>query len=404
MSFIDNFNREKLKTCIKLCWLLLFITWIFTLVTGAKIRIVTDNAKFLEICNYIDNNLILDLVFRYITYTLQSVILIYAMLQCKMLSKAKWLVLGYVTGIWIVKTLCYKIQIINYIDILYVVLILIIDKKKWLHSILGIITMLIMTVISSHIKDVSLVSDIFHVMPNSMFLIFSIDIYIMCILYYLYSLKGGILNVKQTLVLWKSKSVEDCNNSSSNSSSRTSRSFIGCDSIKQLYCKIIFFIIVYGLLVFIASFNNHIIEMTIIVICFHIFRDKDTKTYHAFYGSDIECFIESIISFSIVSSFEFSFQQSIYCSIMIAYVVSTIAYFVQDYIDYRKSTNELKSLTPETLDGICIKYNISDVMKQRLKLRYIDKLSIKEIANIEKVEEQTIKMSINRIKKRLRID
>lgn len=88
---------------------------------------------------------------------------------------------------------------------------------------------------------------------------------------------------------------------------------------------------------------------------------------------------------------------------MIAYVVSTVAYFVQDYIDYRKSTNELKSLTPETLDGICIKYNISDVMKQRLKLRYIDKLSIKEIANIEKVEEQTIKMSINRVKKRLRM-
>lgn len=404
MSFIDNFNREKLKTCIKLCWLLLFITWIFTLVTGKHIEIVVNNPKFIEICNFIDSSEILTLIVKYLMYTVQSIIFVYAMLNVKILTSYKRIILPTISGIWVLKTVLHNLSFISLLDLLYIILVIIINKKRWLHSIIGTVLVLLISYISLYVKNISFDNDVLYNIPSIVMSIYSIDVYFMCILYYLYVRKGGFSNGKLVIISWKRKEVEDCNNSSSDSSSRTSRSFIGCNSIKQLYCKIIFFIIVYGLLVFIASFNNHIIEMTIIVICFHIFRDKDTKTYHAFYGSDIECFIESIISFSIVSSFEFSFQQSIYCSIMIAYVVSTVAYFVQDYIDYRKSTNELKSLTPETLDGICIKYNISDVMKQRLKLRYIDKLSIKEIANIEKVEEQTIKMSINRVKKRLRID
>ena len=89
MHNMFTFNKEKLKTCIKLCWITLFLTWGFTILTGEKLKIVTDNVKFLEICNFIDNHTLLDLIFRYVSYTLQSIILIYGMLQLKILSKYK---------------------------------------------------------------------------------------------------------------------------------------------------------------------------------------------------------------------------------------------------------------------------------------------------------------------------
>ena len=402
MNNIFSFNKEKLKTCIKLCWILLFLTWGFTILTGNKLKIVRDNVKFLEICNFIDSHTLLDLVFRYVSYTLQSIILIYGMLQLKILSKYKLFILSYITIIWSLKTLFYNIQILNYLDILYIVLIIIINRKRWFSAIVGIVFMIVITLVSSCIKEVSLVAETFHTMPNSMFIIFSLDIYIMCIIYYLYSLKGGFANVKQTLVLWKRKKLENINNSSSNSGSSTSRSVINCSTITKWYCKLVFFIIVYGLLVFIASFSNHIVEMTIIVFCFHIFRDKDSKTYHALYGTDVECFVESILTFGIVSLFEFSFTQSIYCSIMVAYLISSIAYFLQDYIDYKVSTNKLNNLTIETLDGICIKYNISELGKRRLKLKYIDKLTNKEIASLESVELDSIEEYFRTIRKRLK--
>lgn len=105
MSFIDNFNREKLKTCIKLCWLLLFITWIFTLVTGKHIEIVVNNPKFIEICNFIDSNEILTLIVKYLIYTVQLTIVTYAMLNVKILSEHKLVVLVFISGIWLLKTI-----------------------------------------------------------------------------------------------------------------------------------------------------------------------------------------------------------------------------------------------------------------------------------------------------------
>lgn len=176
VNLVELFNKEKLKTCIKLCWLLLFITWIFTLVTGKHIEIVVNNPKFIEICNFIDSSEILTLIVKYLMYTVQLTIVTYAMLNVKILSEHKLVVLVFISGIWLLKTIWHMLSITNYLDFMYIVLILIINKKRWLHSILGTLLVLVISFVSLHIKNISFDSEVLYSMPSLIMSVYSIDI------------------------------------------------------------------------------------------------------------------------------------------------------------------------------------------------------------------------------------
>ena len=174
---------------------------------------------------------------------------------------------------------------------------IIFKPKQWLRTIFRLIITFIFTFISSIIKSVSFTEINPNNLPSIVVIIYSIDIYIMCYIYYLYSLKKGddkngclvsIFQIKQKMENYKcsfrklisSRNYNDnsiCNKSNSVVEDTKSKK----ENIYRIYCTIIFAIITYGSILLISYFFNRMIETTVSVIFFHIFRSKDDKTFHA---------------------------------------------------------------------------------------------------------------------------
>ena len=62
----------------------------------------------------------------------------------------------------------------------------------------------------------------------------------------------------------------------------------------------------------------------------------------------------------------------------------------------------LKDLDEPKLKRLCEKYNLTDLAYNRLKMRYIDKMKVKEIAIVESVELKTIEEHFRRIKRQIK--
>lgn len=403
---IENINKNKIRLLLKSCWIMLFVYWLFVIITNNYINMICTNIQFIKITNYIENNFILNIIVSFLMYYANWLFIVYSILREKLTYK--WYIISPIIIIlFAIKFIFQNIQIINFIDYLMIIPLMFILKKKWYRAIIGVSVALILSLISSAIKNVFILK----VNPNELDLvltcIYSIDIYIMCGIYYLHELlrkenEHGI----QTSIFQKCKSLENCFSSFSKRISNTfnfvsSKSNLSKKDIFFYYCSFIFFIITYCSIIIIASFFGKVIEATISIIFFHIFRKTDKKTFHA-ESSDFECWLTSVISFSIVSILELDLKNSLLSCICMAYLLSTVMYYIKDYLEYRITKNNLSLINEETLDGLCVKYNLSDIARKRLKLRYIDKLKMKEIAQIECVEQDSIEEYFRTLKKRLK--
>ena len=115
-------------------------------------------------------------------------------------------------------------------------------------------------------------------------------------------------------ILWKTKGLENHKWSFSNFISRCRsnyRSFIS--SLKtngwKIYCSLIFSIITYGSILIVSYFYNKMLEISICIVCFHIFRNFDEKSYHA--TTSIKCFAISLIVFIVMNSVSLPIEKSI---------------------------------------------------------------------------------------------
>lgn len=93
---------------------------------------------------------------------------------------------------------------------------------------------------------------------------------------------------------------------------------------------------------------------------------------------------------------------SVYSNLFMIFGIAFINALIQ--VGVERSVIENSSLkNRDNLEYLCSKYNITELAKQRLIMRYIEKKSIKEIAMIENVEYETIKQSIRRSKRSIGI-
>ena len=92
---------------------------------------------------------------------------------------------------------------------------------------------------------------------------------------------------------------------------------------------------------------------------------------------------------------------SILLNLFTIMIIATLDSLLEFYLEKSLiKENKLKDL--DTLKKICKEANLTKIATQRLIMRYIEKKSIIEIANIEYVDEETIKKSIQRSKKKLK--
>lgn len=94
---------------------------------------------------------------------------------------------------------------------------------------------------------------------------------------------------------------------------------------------------------------------------------------------------------------------SLYSNLFIIILIALINCLLQ-FAAERLVIKSFKLCNQETLIKMCKEANISEQVTKRLIMKYVEHKTIKEIAIIECVEEQAVKMSINRAKKKLNFD
>ena len=355
-------EAKKLKAFINVSWILLFVIWIICISTGQYLHIIIEDNKFTEIYYFIDNHLWLKYIVKCVMYYLNWIIVIYAILKKRILSYQPIIISGIILGFWILKLVLEQYTIANYIDILTFLSLLFIDYKKWKRIIFGLLATFLFTFLSSYIKNVFIIGIDFVNLPTILVFIFSIDTYIMALIYYLYTRKGSndgrLVNFLQIR-----QKVENCYNSIRNAfinRNRSNSNFI--DNLAFKYCAIIFFIITYGSILIVAIMFHRIIEVSISVLCFHIFRHYDEKTFHA--STDFRCWCVSMISFTMVMKLSLPLYQSILFQVLLAYVLTKVMYYVKDYLDLVKERNcEKRALS-------LIELSLDDLMKVLLPKKF----------------------------------
>lgn len=129
--------------------------------------------------------------------------------------------------------------------------------------------------------------------------------------------------------------------------------------------------------------SHKIIETIILLFIFYIIRYAFPKTFH-FLNNDWLCFAFSCIQFIIVIPHTIPIGVSLFGSVISAFVIGIISYYLQDYIDkknyYIKHTSfNVESATNEQIDtiGRILHYKRDKI--DLAKKFFVEKLSNKQV-------------------------
>ena len=92
-----------------------------------------------------------------------------------------------------------------------------------------------------------------------------------------------------------------------------------------------------AVILLIAYLNNRLVETSITMTLFFIFKNLFEKQYHC--KSLLMCSFVSIIVFTIVSLLELPLCISILFSVIITFIINLVSYYFRDYLDNRTELN-----------------------------------------------------------------
>ena len=154
-----------------------------------------------------------------------------------------------------------------------------------------------------------------------------------------------------------------------------------------------------------SYFFNKWFEMFIFMLTYNLIRCEFLLAVH---GSDfVNSPSKSIILCRIITfiiqltsiMFLISIDMSKFLNTFLASSLGAINYLLKFYLQ-RTLNLEFKIRDMTSLKTLCENAQLSELATRRMFMRYIEKKSIKEIAEIEMVEEATIIKSINRTRKK----
>lgn len=172
--------------------------------------------------------------------------------------------------------------------------------------------------------------------------------------------------------------------------------------------KIPFFLHLILMFLFSMLFNKHF-EMLLFIISYKAISTCFTKQFHAdtLFDDDSArannlCKIITIIVELIYLYMCRKYNLSIYSNVFLIILISVFSGLIQFFLE-RNIVKPSKLTNRESLEALCLEANLSKEATKRMILRYVDKMSIKEIAKLEFVEEETIKQSIRRSKRKINL-
>lgn len=366
-----NNDTKKLRALLICFWVMIIATWLVCIISGSKLNIVVHNERLIALGNFIDNYIVLRLLWAFLLYYFNIIFVVYAFLRKRLFSYKPIIISIYIAFIWAIKYIFRDYNFTNYIDFSYILLPLFLDyknKKLYINCIFELAKAFLFSLLCVFIKNYNGIEN--EDLPSLVASIIMIDYYIFFVVNYLYIRKVVSKNETMGNILWETKGLENYKRSFRNFISRCRsnyRSFIS--SLKtngwKIYCSLIFSIITYGSILIISYFYNKMLEISICIVCFHIFRNFDEKSYHA--TTSIKCFAISLIVFSVMNSVSLPIEKSIVSTIMLSYILTKIMFLVQDYIDYLKEKKldkdlvRLENMSIEQLKEMFSEYSDNDI-------------------------------------------
>lgn len=408
MNIIRKNDFEKL---ILSCWMMLFAIWGYVAISGNYFEIVVANPTIIKICDFIDNNFILNNLVRFIMYYLNWIFVVYAILRERLFKYKPILISLSIFAVWLVKTIFINIEIFNYTDAIMFIALAIVCKRKWYRSLIGAVLTFIFAFVSSFIKQVFIPNVDFSTFPILIALCLYIDIYLMSFIYYLHIIYRKENEHGKFLYLVQIKQkVENYFSSIGNSFISIFRRNRNVTSIRskayELYCGVIFTLLTYLSLLIIGIIFDRWIEMTVSAVFFHIFRGKDEETYHA--KTDLICWCVSVFSFCVIMRLTLPIYISYIVSILLSFILCMImrfVYFVRKLVDKFKITKQKDkrntiielvgkdNITEEYIENLCSQYGLTTKYSETVYL-YINN-TLEETADLLGIDCRTVSRRLN---------
>lgn len=408
MNIIRKNDFEKL---IISCWMMLFAIWIYVAISGNYLTIIVENPTIIKICDFIDNNFILNNLVRFIMYYLNWIFVVYAILRERLFKYKPILINLSIFAVWLVKTIFINIEIFNYTDAIMFIALAIVCKRKWYRSLIGAVLTFVFAFVSSFIKQVFIPNVDFSTFPILIALCLYIDIYLMSFIYYLHIIYRKENEHGKFLYLVQIRQkVENYFSSIGNSFISIFRRNRSVASLKEkafdFYCGLIFTLITYLSLLIVGIIFNRWIEMTVSAVFFHIFRGKDEETYHA--KTDLICWCVSVFSFCVIMRLTLPIYISYIVSILLSFILCMImrfVYFVRKLVDKFKITKQKDkrntiielvgkdNLTEEYIENLCSQYGLTTKYSETVYL-YINN-TLEETADLLGIDCRTVSRRLN---------
>lgn len=147
--------------------------------------------------------------------------------------------------------------------------------------------------------------------------------------------------------------------------------------------------------------NNALIEFAIVFVSFTFMKPIFGKTHHE--DTIIKCTTLALLVFLIATRISLPLWASTLCNILIGCLVAYIMHIMYYYVKYTKKGITLRlGMKKEDLLEICSEAGLSEINVNRMIMRYVERKTIKEIADIEFVDDYTISQSLYRSRKKIR--
>lgn len=180
---------------------------------------------------------------------------------------------------------------------------------------------------------------------------------------------------------------------------------------RELLKQIIEYVLYNIILLTIAYMLKRFLQMLMFILFFEIIQNCFSKRFHSdtLFGDEpikavrycklITLFVEMFYLLVLCKELTITIYGNIAIIFIIAFLNSLLQYYAERVIIKRSKLNDIKALKV-----LCKEANLSEIATKRLEMKYIEKKTYSEIAKIECVEEESIKQSIRRSRRKLKIN
>lgn len=163
-----------------------------------------------------------------------------------------------------------------------------------------------------------------------------------------------------------------------------------------------------SIVLLVAYVFDVLLEMCLFIIYFYFIKGLFVKQFHADTITKTPrqavalCFTITFLTEILFIFLLVKFDLSFYINIYLGIALGLFSYILQDYLEKTLINASILKDKVKLLEA-CKNANLTNLATNRLVLKYIDGLKVREIADLENVEEITILQSIRRSRRKLNI-